>query len=86
MYKSPLCKRLKEVRKRKGLSQKKLGMMAGMSEESASGRMNHYETGRHVPTYETLKSIAKAVKLSVAYFYAENDKLAECIASFKLRK
>lgn len=80
MDKSPLCKRLKEARLAAGLSQKKLGIAAGMDEFSASARMNHYEIGRHTPDYKTLKRIAKILKLPVAYFYAETDELAELIS------
>ncbi len=38
--------RLREARKKVGLSQKELGVRAGMDEGSASGRMNHYEQGQ----------------------------------------
>jgi transcriptional regulator with XRE-family HTH domain len=82
MDKSPLCKRLKEARLAAGLSQKKLGIAAGMDEFSASARMNHYEIGRHTPDYATLKRIANILKVPVAYFYAESDKLAEIICLF----
>jgi transcriptional regulator with XRE-family HTH domain len=84
MNKSPLCKRLKEARLAVGLSQKKLGIAAGMDEFSASARMNHYEIGRHTPDYQTLKHIAKTLKLPVAYFYAETDELASLIKLFTL--
>ncbi len=76
---SPLCKRLKEARLSAKISQKKLGIAAGMDEFSASARMNHYEIGRHTPDYQTLKRIAKILKLPVAYFYAESDEIAEII-------
>jgi len=79
---SPLCKRLKEARKAAKLSQKKLGIAAGMDEFSASARMNHYEKGRHTPDYQTLKRIAKVLKLPVAYFYAETDDLAKFISIY----
>lgn len=79
---SPLCKRLKEARLAAKLSQKKLGIAAGMDEFSASSRMNHYEIGRHTPDYQTLKRIAKVLKLPVAYFYAESDELASLIQAF----
>lgn len=76
---TPLPKRLKEARKASGLSQKALGKAAGMDEFSASSRMNHYEMGRHLPDYSTLKKISKVLKVSPAYFYAEDDILAEII-------
>ena len=87
MAESPICKRLKEARLAAGLSQKKLGIAAGMDEFSASSRMNHYELGRHTPDYSMLKRIAKALKLPPAYFYADTDELAEFIKVFsKLKK
>lgn len=82
MDKSPLCKRLKEARLAAKLSQKQLGIAAGMDEFSASARMNHYEKGRHTPDYSMLKRIAKVLKLPVAYFYAESDDLRNWIALY----
>ena len=82
MVDSPLCRRLKEARLAANLSQKKLGIAAGMDEFSASARMNHYETGRHTPDYSMLERIANVVRLPVAYFYAESDELAECVKLF----
>jgi len=79
MVDSPVCKRLKEARKAAKLSQKQLGIAAGMDEFSASARMNHYEKGRHAPDYLTLRRIAKVLKVPVAYFYAESDELAKWI-------
>lgn len=79
MDSSPLSKRLKEARLAANLSQKQLGIAAGMDEFSASARMNHYEKGRHTPDYSMLKRIAKVLKLPVAYFYAESDDLANLI-------
>jgi len=78
----PVSKRLREARTVAGLSQKLLGIAAGIDEFSASARMNQYETGKHTPDYSTLNSIAKVLKLPVAYFYAETDELAELIKLF----
>lgn len=82
MSKSPVAKRLKEARLAAGLSQKSLGIAAGIDEFSASARMNQYETGKHVPDYSTLMLIAKILKVPVAYFYAESDDLASWIIAF----
>lgn len=84
---SPVPKRLKEARLFTRLSQKKLGIAAGIDEFSASARMNHYEIGRHTPDYLTLRRIAFVLDLPGAYFYAESDELAEMIKLFsKLMK
>lgn len=87
MADSPLCKRLKEARKAAKLSQKQLGIAAGMDEFSASARMNHYEKGRHTPDYSMLKRIAKVLNLPVIYFYAESEEMAKLVCLFdKLKK
>jgi len=77
-----VSKRLKEARIAAGLSQKQLGIAAGIDEFSASARMNQYETGKHTPDYLTLKNIGKVLKCPVAYFYAEDNDLATMISIF----
>lgn len=71
--------RLKLARKEKKLSQERLGILAGVEESSASARMNQYERGKHVPDYLMLTRIAQALDLPPAYFYTEDDVLAEII-------
>ena len=71
--------RLKLARKEKNLSQERLGILAGVEESSASARMNQYERGKHVPDYLMLTRIAQALDLPPAYFYTEDDVLAEII-------
>lgn len=83
MSKSPVAKRLKEARLAAGLSQKSLGIAAGIDEFSASARMNQYETGKHIPDYSTLSLIGKVLKLPVAFFYADTPELASWIQSFQ---
>ncbi len=73
---SPLPRRLKAARLAKGLSQKGLGIAAGMDEFSASPRMNHYERGRHAPDFATLRRLARVLEVPTAYFYAEEEWLA----------
>lgn len=70
---SSVPKRLKEVSSGVKISQKKLGIAAGMDEFSASARINHYEIGRYAPGYDTLRRIATVLDLPVAYFYAESE-------------
>jgi len=79
---SPVPRRLKEARLAAKISQKKLGIAAGIDEFSASARMNHYEIGRHTPEYSTLKRISDVLGISPAYFYTEDDRLAEIIKIF----
>lgn len=80
--KSPLPRRLKEARTRAGLSQKQLGIKAGIDEFSASARMNQYERGTHTPDFGTLKKISLVVNVPTAFFYAEEDTIAKMISSF----
>lgn len=83
MQKNPLPERLREARKKVGLSQKELGVRAGMDEGSASGRMNHYEQGRHVPDIETLRKIAKVLNVPLSYFFCEDEMSAELVCLFE---
>ncbi|NSY35847.1 XRE family transcriptional regulator [Pseudoalteromonas sp. JC28] len=79
---SPFPKRLKEARKRKGLSQKQLGILAGMDEFSASARMNQYEKGVHAPDFKTVKALAKVLDVPTAFLFCEEDELAIQIAEY----
>lgn len=71
--------RLRQARKDAGLSQKMLGELAGIDQNSASARINQYETGKHTPHFSILKQIAKALSTPVSYFYEEDDELAKLI-------
>ena len=79
MDKCPVAKRLKEARIAVGLSQKTLGIKAGIDPSCASARMNQYERGSHMPNYVTLKQIGLILGLPVCYFYAEKDEWAKII-------
>ena len=78
-------RRLREAREAYGISQRALGIEAGLDEFVASTRVNRYETGVHQPDLQTLQRLAAILKLPVAYFYAEDDELARLIADFKRR-
>lgn len=82
MNNSPLPKRLREARLAANLSQKELGITAGMDQFSASPRINQYETGKHSPDFLTLKNLAHVLSVPTAFFYAEEDDLAEMIKLF----
>jgi transcriptional regulator with XRE-family HTH domain len=72
----PLPKRLKEARVRLGISQKTLGILAGIDEFSASARMNQYEKGKHSPDYAMARRLATALKIPCSYLYEEDDDIA----------
>jgi transcriptional regulator with XRE-family HTH domain len=62
---------------RTGLTQEKLGIKAGLDELVASSRMNHYEQGVHEPDFTMILRLAKALGISAAFFFCEDDRLAE---------
>ena len=79
MFKNPIPIRLKQARANSGITQKQLGILIGMDENSASGRMNHYEKGRHIPDLATLKKIADELNVPLIYFFCEDLTTAELI-------
>lgn len=82
MTDTPFPKRLKQARKAAKLTQEKLGILSGIEESSASARMNQYEKGKHAPDFQMVKLIANALGLPTAYFYCEEDDLAEVIKTY----
>jgi transcriptional regulator with XRE-family HTH domain len=73
---SIFMKRMKEARTRAGLSQERLGVLAGIDEMSASSRMNQYEKGKHEPDFTMVERIAKVLNVPESYFYAKDDEAA----------
>jgi transcriptional regulator with XRE-family HTH domain len=63
-----------------------LGIEAGIDEFSASPRVNQYEKGTHAPAYDMIRRIADVLDLPVAYFYAEDDGLAEVIKKYHRKR
>ena len=79
---SVFSRRLKEARIKAGLSQKRLGIEAGIDEFVASTRINRYEKGVHQADETTAILLAGVLGIPLAYFYAEDDILAEMILGF----
>ena len=75
----PVPRRLKAARLKLNLSQRSLGIAAGIDEASASARMNQYERGKHVPDYATLCRLVSTLGTPLLYFYADNDDEAELL-------
>ena len=73
---SVFSKRLKEARTRSGLSQERLGVLAGIDEMSSSSRMNQYEKAKHEPDFSMVERIAKVLDVPESYFYAKDDDAA----------
>ena len=77
--KSPVAERLRAARIQKGISQKQLGILAGMDKFSASPRINQYERNKHVPDFRTAQRLAETLDIPVTFLYADDDDLAELI-------
>lgn len=75
-------RRLKEVRLAKGLSQKRLGILAGIDEFVASTRINRYEKGVHQANIEVVQQLSAVLEVPLAYFYTEDDDLASLLLSW----
>ena len=71
-----LAHRLKQARLRAGLSQEKLGKLAGIDPMSASARMSQYERGKHSPDYQLMCRVAEILNTPVSWFYTEDEELA----------
>lgn len=77
-----LPRRLKEMRKRSGLTQMELGVRAGIDESTASARINQYERGKHTPDFLTVCNLARVLGVDATYFYAQDEQLARLIDRF----
>lgn len=77
-----LARRLKVIRNHAGLSQMELGVRAGIDESTASARINQYERGKHTPDFLTVCNLARVLCVDAAYFYAQDDTLANLNALY----
>ncbi len=76
-------RRLIEARLKHQLSQKELGIRAGLDQFVASTRINRYEKGVHEPDMATVARLAAALRVPVAYLFAEDERLARLILAFE---
>jgi transcriptional regulator with XRE-family HTH domain len=81
-HNSVFAKRIKMARESLGISQMELGVRAGIDESSSSARINQYERGKHTPDFTTASNLAKVLDVPPAYFYADDDCLADLIATY----
>lgn len=72
-------KRLKAARLAIGMSQRALGIAAGIDEGVASTRVNRYELGVHAPDVGTSSRLAEVLGVPTAFLYCEDDDLSELI-------
>ncbi|MEI2265906.1 helix-turn-helix domain-containing protein [Erwinia sp. CGal63] len=78
--------RLKAARLRARLTQEKLGVLAGIEEETARSRVSQYEGGIHRPTFETMCAFARVLNVPECYFYTLDDEFAETVLAIWLKK
>ncbi len=76
------ARRLKQARIAAGISQKTLGIEAGLDPFVASTRINRYELGVHKADYKIAQALAKILNVPTSYFYEEDDDLAEIMLSY----
>jgi transcriptional regulator with XRE-family HTH domain len=74
--------RLRAARTETGLSQRELGIEAGLDPSVASPRINQYERGKHTPDTSTLAKLGEVLDVPIAYFFASDDDLATLITAF----
>ncbi|MEQ1526230.1 MAG: helix-turn-helix transcriptional regulator [Gallionella sp.] len=77
-----IASRLREARLLAGISQKAMGILAGIDEFTASARVNQYEQGKHVPDFLTLEKFASVLNVPTEFFYARDDVMAEMLLLF----
>lgn len=73
------ARRLRQARLISGLAQKAVGVAAGFDEFVASPRINQYDRGVHAPDYRTAQRLAKAMGVTTALLYADDDDVAKCL-------
>ena len=74
--------RIQERRISLELTQMQLGVRAGVDESSASGRINQYERGKHVPDLLTAKRLAEVLEVPLAYLFCDDPEVAEMLRLF----
>lgn len=75
-------KRFKQARLASGLSQKDVGIAAGLDEFVASTRINRYEVGVHQADYPMSVRLSHVLEIPVAYLYCDNDEMASMLLAF----
>ena len=76
------AKRFTHARLASGISQKQLGIAAGLDEFVASARINRYERGVHQADYPMALRLASVLDVPVAYFYCDGDEIAAMLLAF----
>lgn len=77
--KATFAKRLRDAREAKGISQKQLGILAGIDQFVASARINQYEREKHVPDLQMAERLAQELGVPVSFFYEPHETLARLL-------
>ena len=75
-------RRFREARLASGLSQKQLGIKAGLDQFVASPRINRYEQGVHHADYPMSLRLAAVMGVPVAYLYCDDEEVARLLLAF----
>ncbi|MBP0597748.1 helix-turn-helix transcriptional regulator [Herbaspirillum sp. LeCh32-8] len=78
--------RLRQARLHADIPQDRLGVQIGLDETTASARISRYETGVHEPPFEVAKKIGAALSIPAAFFYCEDDALADVVLAWGILK
>lgn len=73
------ARRLLQARTAAGLSQRQLGVRAGLEPSVASPRVNQYEKGKHEPRPDAARKLAEALGIPPAFLYTEDELLAKLL-------
>lgn len=71
--------KIKRIRKFRGLTQKELGILAGLGEQNANIRIAQYEADSRLPRRDLLNRIAQALNVNPINFYSHVSGCAEDI-------
>ncbi|WP_431225963.1 helix-turn-helix domain-containing protein (plasmid) [Serratia sp. L9] len=69
--------RLKTARQQAGLTQEKLGVLAGIDESTARSRISQYESGTYTPSFTMMCALAQVLNVPECYFYILDDGFAK---------
>src|SRR5262245_30117100 len=79
---SVVAQRLKEARVKAGISQKRLGILAGIDEVSETAPINQHERRKHSPEFSTVERMAKILGIPTPFFYSRDENLAKWILRY----
>lgn len=74
--------RIREAREAAGLSQRQLGIVAGLDISVASPRINQYEQGKHMPNLQMLERLGQILDRSLPWFFAADNELAALLLAW----